>query len=116
MNVGQKGEDLACSYLERRGYRILERNYRCLYGEIDILCSRGSVLICVEVKTRRSSTAGEPYEAVSRYKKYKIYRAGMYYIRIRSPQTQRMQIDVISLHVYSNGTLQQLKHFKNITF
>ena len=52
--LGKKGEEAACAYLERKGYVICRRNYRCRYGEIDIIAAKGGELSFVEVKTRRN--------------------------------------------------------------
>ena len=56
--LGKKGEDAACTYLERKGYVICRRNYRCRYGEIDIIAAKGGELSFVEVKTRRNLNFG----------------------------------------------------------
>ncbi|MFZ4438247.1 MAG: YraN family protein, partial [Syntrophales bacterium] len=54
ISTGKKGEELAAAYLEEAGYRIIERNYRCLFGEIDMVAEEGETLVFVEVKSRRS--------------------------------------------------------------
>lgn len=63
--LGKKGEDAACTYLERKGYVICRRNYRCRYGEIDIIAAKGGELSFVEVKTRRNLNFGLPRLAVT---------------------------------------------------
>lgn len=63
--LGRCGEDIAAEHLERQGYRILERNWRCARGEIDIVASRGNQLVFVEVKTRSSLDFGHPLESIT---------------------------------------------------
>ena len=80
--LGIYGEDLACKYLQAKGYAILERNFRCRrFGEIDIVASKAGVLSFIEVKTRRSSRYGKPAEAVTLAKQRKIYRVAQYYLQ-----------------------------------
>ena len=80
--LGLYGEDLACKYLQAKGYAILERNFRCRrFGEIDIVASKAGVLSFIEVKTRCSSRFGKPAEAVTLAKQRKIYRVAQYYLQ-----------------------------------
>ena len=80
--LGKEGEDRACAYLETCGYRIVERNFRCRSGEIDIVAAeeRGGIICFVEVKTRRGCAFGLPKEAVDRRKQRKLCAAAKYYI------------------------------------
>jgi putative endonuclease len=80
---GREGEDAAAAYLRTRGYRILERNYRCPPGEIDIIAEHAGVLCFVEVKSRSSLAYGSPAEAVNRAKQRHITRAAAYYLQAR---------------------------------
>lgn len=70
--LGTLGEDLAVAYLKRCGYEILERNYRCRYGEIDIIGRKKGVIDFIEVKTRTGSDYGSPGEAIDHKKMQKI--------------------------------------------
>ena len=70
--VGGLGEDFAVYYLESCGYRIIERNFRCRLGEIDLIAQDGKTLVFVEVKTRRSRRYGSPQEAVTTAKQAKL--------------------------------------------
>ncbi|WP_299446885.1 YraN family protein [uncultured Phascolarctobacterium sp.] len=81
-NLGVYGENLACKYLEAKGYVILQRNFRCRrYGEIDIIASKAGVLSFIEVKARASQRYGKPAEAVTLAKQRKIYRCAEYYLQ-----------------------------------
>ena len=70
--MGDLGEDFAASYLRHCGYRIIERNFRCRLGEIDIIAQEGKDLVFIEVKTRRSRRFGCPQEAVTLAKQAKL--------------------------------------------
>ena len=81
-SLGRYGEDLACKYLQAKGYKILKRNFRCRrFGEIDIVASKAEVLSFIEVKTRASLRYGMPAEAVTLAKQRKIYRVAQYYLQ-----------------------------------
>lgn len=69
---GQRGERIAARYLERRGYRILERNYRSRFGEIDLIAQKGELLVFCEVKTRKDDHFSAAREAVDRHKQHRI--------------------------------------------
>lgn len=71
---GRAGEDRAAQHLRARGYEILERNWRCAQGEIDIVAARGELLCVIEVKTRRSERFGHPFEAVDDRKRRRLWR------------------------------------------
>ena len=70
--LGIYGEKLALKYLKKQKYKILEKNFRCALGEIDIVAKDGGFLVFVEVKTRSSNAFGEPMEAVDFYKQRKL--------------------------------------------
>lgn len=71
-NLGKSGEDLACDYLKKKGFKVLGRNIRLKLGEIDILCQDKEDIILVEVKTKTSADFGEPAEEVDYFKKKKL--------------------------------------------
>ncbi len=107
--TGQKYEALAVDYLEGKGYGILERNYRCPYGEIDVIAKSGEYLVFVEVKYRGSSVWGIPEEAVDRRKQRRISRAALsYYGRNGFAQEVPCRFDVIG--VDGGG---QISHIEN---
>jgi putative endonuclease len=71
--LGRAGEERAAQYLSRRGYRILDRNWRCAQGEIDIVAENGERITVIEVKTRRSVAFGHPFEAVDPRKRRRLW-------------------------------------------
>lgn len=79
--IGSRYEELAAALLQRRGYQILERNYRCRIGEIDLVAREGGYLVFVEVKYRRNTAAGGASAAVNAQKRQRIRHAAEYYIQ-----------------------------------
>lgn len=93
---GNIGEQEACSYLKKKGYKILEKNYRCLYGEIDIIAKHNNFIVFVEVKKRNSSLYGRGSDAVTNSKQRKIILTAENYINEQSIKTPA-RFDVISI-------------------
>ncbi|MEJ1087637.1 YraN family protein [Microbacterium sp. Mu-80] len=73
-DFGRAGEERAASHLRASGYAILERNWRCAQGEIDIVAAHGEMLCIVEVKARRSDAFGHPFEAIDERKRRRLWR------------------------------------------
>ena len=101
--LGRIGEQAAAELLQMEGYEILERNYRCQAGEIDLIAARGSEVSFVEVKTRRNDHYGRPCEAVGAQKRYHIRRTAVHYL-----QEQEMFYDDVRFHVVE-VTLEQIR-------
>lgn len=78
--VGASYEEQAARYLEKQGYRILERNFFSRYGEIDLIAKDGDTLVFIEVKYRSSIAAGDPAEAVTEKKQGRIRKTAQYYL------------------------------------
>lgn len=107
--LGLYGEDLACKYLQAKGYVILERNFRCRrFGEIDIVASKAGVLSFIEVKTRRSSRYGKPTEAVTLAKQRKIYRVAQYYLQMRglASRIPVLSFDVVEIIIEGSAGMR----------
>lgn len=101
--LGNRGEALAEQFLTQRGYRVLDRNYRCTYGEIDLICRDGSCLVFVEVKTRRGSAFGAPEEAVTAAKMVHIVNAAGQYLALHDASEQQWRIDVVAVCLDTAG-------------
>lgn len=114
--VGKKGEDLATEYLMKNGYKILERNYRKQYTEIDIIAQKDNVLVFIEVKTRTSNIFGTPLEAISPRKVQLLLKLATYYSMQHAKLPQALRIDAIALTLGKNLTIQQIEHVKNISY
>ena len=96
--IGNLGEDAACAYLIKQGYRIVERNYKCKIAEIDIVAydSRGVLCFC-EVKTRRNSNFGYAYEAVNSAKIHQLKKGAQSYVYMKKLGCP-MRFDVIEVY------------------
>lgn len=95
--VGRYGEDVAARHLESAGLTVVERNWRCQDGEIDIVAMHGDVLVFCEVKTRSSVAFGVPAEAVSWAKAARIRRLAARYLAERRPPVLDLRFDVVSV-------------------
>lgn len=102
MGLGQRGEDAAVAYLERTGYEIVERNWRCQAGEVDIVALDERVLVLCEVKTRRSTAKGTPDDAVTAAKRRRYERLAAAYIQAASIDHAELRFDVISILVIAD--------------
>lgn len=94
---GSSAEDFALKLLRSLGYKILEKNFRSRFGEIDIIAKQEDTLIFVEVKARKSVRFGFPEEAVTREKLRRIRLTGEYYFATHKNLPQKQRIDVVSL-------------------
>jgi putative endonuclease len=98
--VARRGEDAAAAFLTRIGMTVVERNWRCSAGEIDIIARDGDSLVFVEVKTRRSDRAGTGEEAVSPTKQRRIVRLAETYLRSANDGTcDEVRFDVVAIRV-----------------
>ena len=105
--IGTEEEALAAEFLEGRGYRIVERNFRCRLGEIDLIARDGSVLVFIEVKYRKTGAYGDPAEAVDYRKQKKISRVAEYYCWKKQKLNQPCRFDVICV------LGQEIRHIVN---
>ena len=95
--LGRYGEELAARHLIEDGFVVLERNWRCEDGEIDIVARDGETLVVCEVKTRSSTRYGSPFEAITERKLHRLERLGMRWMRERGVRPQRMRVDIVSV-------------------
>jgi putative endonuclease len=94
--LGFWGERRAAAYLKRQGYKIVKRNYKCPYGEVDIIAQKGDVVCFVEVKTRSSEAFGLPNEAVDRQRRQRYMRCVKYFFCGRQIDVT-VRFDIIEL-------------------
>lgn len=108
--IGNAGEDLACRYLEKQGFKILERNkHYSRFCEIDIIAEFKNTIVFVEVKTRKSDNFGTPFEAISKTKYDNIKKGVQYYLSENKVKNYR--IDVIGITLKPE---MKIEHLKNI--
>jgi len=112
--IGRYGEDVAARHLHDQGMVILERNWRCRSGEIDIVARHGDVLVFCEVKTRRSDAFGTPAEAVTPRKlaRLRVLAAAWLETR-RPPYAADIRFDVVSVHRPLRGAAQ-VEHLQGV--
>jgi putative endonuclease len=101
--VGDYGEQVACAHLTDAGLEVLERNWRCDQGELDIVARDGDTLVFCEVKTRRSNRFGSPVEAVTRAKAARLRRLALCWVREHDILARSLRIDVIAVRVACSG-------------
>lgn len=110
---GSYGEKIARSYLRRKNFRIVAKNYRCRLGEIDIVAEKRDVLVFVEVKTRLNKRFGEPFEAVTKKKQKKLRRLGEYFLMRNRLWDRAIRFDIISIVIDPGGLINELVHIEN---
>ncbi|HQX16804.1 MAG TPA: YraN family protein [Anaerolineales bacterium] len=108
--IGKWGEDVAAEYLVERGCKIVARNTRTPYGEIDIIAKQGNVIIFVEVKTRTSNKMGLPEESITARKRQHMVSAAEHYAA--EHEIDNWQIDVISIEG-KPGSTPKVTYFEN---
>jgi putative endonuclease len=101
--VGKAGEEAAVQYLCQQGYQILERNYRCRFGEIDLIARDGQTLAFIEVKTRRSQRFGPPAAAVTIEKQRHLIKASQVYLSQKRKADELCRFDVVTIEVDSQA-------------
>jgi putative endonuclease len=94
---GKRGEDRAVEYLRGLGYRVVERNFRCKLGEIDVIARDGRSLVFVEVRTRADGRRGSALETVTGPKQRRIARVASYYLMVRRPTFEACRFDVVGI-------------------
>jgi putative endonuclease len=101
--LGRRGEDLVARWYEAAGYTVLDRNWRCRDGELDLVLRRGRTVVFCEVKTRRSTRFGAPVEAVTAAKQRKLRTLAMQWLGAAGGQGGDLRFDVASVMVRRDG-------------
>lgn len=107
------GEKLAADFLLKNGYKILEKNFRKGWGEIDIVAVDGDTLVFVEVKTKTSNKFGTPFEAITSFKIKALERTAMLYKKLHPKLSDALRIDAVSVMI-ENGNSPKIELIKNI--
>lgn len=95
--IGRDGEEIAAEYLTNSGYRIVEKNYKNRFGEIDVIAKEGSTVVFVEVKTRKTSFYGAPSSAVDFKKQLRIGKVAVAYLTEKRLTHHPVRFDVVSI-------------------
>ncbi|HOA35684.1 MAG TPA: YraN family protein [Bacillota bacterium] len=113
--VGRAGEEAARSYLQRRGYRVAEANFRSPYGEIDLIAYQGSTLVFIEVRTRTGSSFGIPAESVTPEKLNRLKKTARFYMQSRFGRELACRFDLIAVLMDRKSmALNSLRHYRGI--
>lgn len=105
---------MAVNFLQKKGYTILDRNFRKGYGEIDIVAIHNNILVFVEVKTRTSSQFGTPFEAITSWKIRPLVKTAQYYRLTHTRVPEQMRIDAIGIIIHGYGRGDTIEHIENI--
>ena len=112
LSLGRRGEELACKYLKKVGYKILELNYRGNLGEIDLVAEDGDCLVFIEVKTRSSLALGHPLESIDSRKQRQVIRVAREYLAKCSAEERICRFDAVAV-VLSGEQPPQIELIKN---
>jgi putative endonuclease len=109
--LGKKGEELALRFLKKNGYQIIERNYVCKLGEIDIIAREKATLAFVEVKTRTSTLFGPPELSVTPFKQMQLSKAALYFLKVKKLEDAKARFDVVAILLGREG--EEIELIKN---
>lgn len=109
IKLGKWGESIAALHLESRGFEILERNWRCSRGEIDLVARVGETLVFVEVKTRRGRAMGMPEQGLTPYKSRRLLELAQLYLSHHDLDVS-WRIDLVAVELDGSGTLLRCEH------
>ena len=113
LRLGKRGENLACQFLRKNGYKILYRNFRGRTGgEIDVVCRDGDALVFIEVKTRTGEDFGRPFEAIDRNQRKRISRGGLAWLRLLDDPDILFRFDVVEV-IIAEGAEPRLELIRN---
>lgn len=110
-NKGDRGEARAAEFLRGQGYRILERNYRCPLGEVDLIARDGETVVFIEVKMRSSDRFGSPQEAIGPRKQRRMTAIALYYLKAKEWLKAPARFDVAAVRL--DGGKETVTLFKN---
>ena len=113
--IAKIGEDEATSFLRKKGYKIIERNFRKGYGEIDIIALKSKTLIFVEVKTRVSINFGAPFEAITPWKLKSLIKTAQFYKSFHPALPQSLRIDAVSVKLSNDNSVEKIELLENIS-
>jgi putative endonuclease len=112
-DTGILGEKLAKDFLKKRGYHIIETNYRCPQGEIDIIAKHKDSLVFIEVRAKKSSEFGSPEESITPIKRERMRATAAYYQQTHSKLPPQWRIDVVAIELKQNGKPSRIELIEN---
>ena len=113
LKTGKIGEEIAKNYLIKKGYKIIEQNYKTKYGEIDLICEKDREIIIVEVRAKKGNNFGTPEDSLDKRKINKIFFNAKTYISFEKEQ-KPYKVDAICIILKNNNEIESLNHYQNI--
>lgn len=113
--VGKSGEDIAADFLRKKNYKIIERNFKKRYGEIDIVALDGETLVFIEVKTRTSYKYGSAKESITPWKLKALIKSAHYYKLTHPKSLEQLRIDGVFIMMNENKDVEEIELVKNIS-
>ena len=114
LKIGQLGEAIAKRYLQKKGYRIIEKNYRTKYAEIDLVTYDKGILVFIEVRTKMDEQFGSPEESINREKIKRLIKNAEAYVA-RKKYAKEYRIDAFCIVLGEKKSPVRISHYKNIT-
>ncbi|OGN99243.1 MAG: hypothetical protein A2Y58_03085 [Chloroflexi bacterium RBG_13_51_52] len=111
--TGALGERIACEFLGKNGYEILEKNYRCPDGEIDIVAQQKDTLVFIEVRTKKSRFFGRPEESITTVKQERLTKLAEQYGQAHENLPEAWRIDVVAIQIENNGKIERIEIIEN---
>ena len=111
-SLGEMGESIAVTFLKGAGFSIVERNFRCVCGELDIVARDGRTIVFIEVKCRNNAIYGPPQLAVTPFKQRQISKAALVWLSKRKLYDAEARFDVVAI-VLHEGDLPEIEHIRN---
>ena len=108
-SIGQLGEKKACKHIKKHGYKVVDKNFRTKFGEIDIVAIEDTTICFIEVKARSSSDYGSPEEFVTKKTQERLWKTASIYIDKNPPEFENYRFDVVAIDLENDG----IKIFKN---
>lgn len=113
LELGKYGETLAINYLKKNGYKVVGKNYRSPFGEIDIIALDKDILVFIEVKTKKSNRFIPPELSVNKKKQGKIIKGALHYIQRRGESFDQYRFDVIAINTSEENGEREIKLYKD---
>ncbi len=110
-DLGRKGEEVALRFLKKKGYRIIETNYVCKLGEMDLIAKEKDTLVFIEVKTRTSMQFGPPQLAVTNFKQRQLSKVALNFLKEKKLEDVKARFDVVAILLSQKG--EEIELIKN---
>jgi len=113
ITIGSVGEKIALEFLKKKGYAVIETNFRTPFGELDLVARHGGTMVFVEVKTRTTSSLGPPSASVTRIKQRHIIKNALFYLKRHGRVDSNWRIDVVSVKLDKSYRLENIEIIEN---